>query len=82
MTRRSDPRLCVANANLPMRPPLLLSIVMWLLLDRLAAPGWVWGAVGLFLALVWFVWVWDAATRRAVDILHTQNRRAEEQCKN
>ena len=40
--------------DLPSRPmrPVFDAIIVGLLLDRLAASGWVWGAVGLFFFLL------------------------------
>lgn len=43
----------IAYKNLPARPPLLLTAVTWLLLDRLDAPGWAWGIAITLLVLVW-----------------------------
>lgn len=46
----------VIDANcLPTRLPYLSTAVAWLLLDRLDAPQWVWGAVGFFYLLLWAV---------------------------
>lgn len=41
-------------ANLPVRLPILATIVWWLLLDRLHAPALAWG---IFLTLATIVWV-------------------------
>lgn len=35
----------VSRKNLPVRPPLVTTAVILLVLDRLSAPGWVWGAI-------------------------------------
>lgn len=40
----------IKYTSLPLRSPLLPSIVLALLLDRLSAPGWLWGAVGTIMA--------------------------------
>ncbi len=45
MTRKP----CVNRANLPTTLPIWPTITLWLLLDRLAAPGWV-------LGVVWTLW--------------------------
>ena len=42
-------------ANLPTRPPLTLTGLIYLLLDHFKAPGWVQGAVYTVLALLWIV---------------------------
>lgn len=51
------PRRVIDASCLPLRMPLLPSIVLWLLLDRLQAPGFVWGIVGTIMALLWISWV-------------------------
>lgn len=38
---------------MPAQLPVQTTALAWLLLDRLAAPGWVWGVVGTVLALFW-----------------------------
>ena len=38
-------RKVVSSTNLPARLPITFSIVMWLLLDRIQAPGYVYGIV-------------------------------------
>jgi hypothetical protein len=46
-------RLVVASANLPTRLPVWSSLITWLVLDRVKAPGWVWGVCGTIFAIVW-----------------------------
>lgn len=38
---------------LPTRLPIVSTAVLWLLLDRMAAPQWLWGAAGLFVLAWW-----------------------------
>lgn len=45
----------IAFKSLPMRPPINLSILLWLLLDRLSAPVWVWSVLGTLLGIIWIV---------------------------
>lgn len=59
----------IRRANLPMRMPLWHTLVLYLFLDRLHAPGFVWGAVGLYLALGWGVWIYAQFTESPVDVL-------------
>lgn len=42
------------HKRLPTRLPIWNTATAWLLLDRGQAPGWLWGAVGVLLAIVWF----------------------------
>lgn len=47
----------VPSKNLKTKSPITVGVVYWLLLDRLDAPGWVYGVVGT-IAVSWlFVWV-------------------------
>ena len=62
-------RKVIDSKNLPMRPPLIGVLVAWLVIDKLDAPGWVWGAVGLFFAFLWIAWLFDVSTREDTDIL-------------
>jgi hypothetical protein len=43
----------IDSENLPARLPLWSSITVWLLLDRLQAPGWVYGVMGTLFAIIW-----------------------------
>lgn len=47
----------IKPSSLPMRSPLLFAIVMWLLCDRLAAPGWAYGVLWTVVALWSIVFV-------------------------
>lgn len=51
-----------------MRMPLSFTALWALVLDRLNAPGYVWGAAGLFIVLVWIVWIIDVVQREQRDI--------------
>lgn len=47
--------------HLPVRSPLLLTLVTWLMLDRLSPSGWVVGVVATLVVLVWagfFIRLW------------------------
>ena len=64
----------IHHRNLPFRSPFGFGLVMWLALDRLSAPGWVWGAVGclfLFLVATWIVSIW---TEEDVDIFELKGK--------
>lgn len=39
--------------QMPMRSPLILSMVTWLMLDRFDAVGWVYGVVGTMVVILW-----------------------------
>lgn len=46
-------RKVVSWKSMPSRLPINMSVVVWLVLDRLKPPGWVWGACGAVLLIVW-----------------------------
>lgn len=50
---KKNPRKFHPN-NLPARLPIWPAAIIWLVLDRTQPPGWVWGAVGVFVVL-WFI---------------------------
>ena len=61
-------RRVIAMNQLPMRPPIIPTLVYWLVLDRLEAPGWVWGVVVTLTAAAWIVWIVDVLNRDDVEI--------------
>ena len=58
----------VANKNLPVPMPLQFSLICYLLLDKFQAAGWVWGAVGVILALLWIVYFIAIFSTEQVDL--------------
>ena len=61
-------RKVISNKNMPPRLPLISSIVVGLLLDRLHAAGWVWGACGAVFLVAWIASIYDLCVQNAVDI--------------
>jgi hypothetical protein len=63
-----------AYSNLPARPGNVLTqaIAVGLLMDRLNAPGWVWGAVGLFYALIFIVAIVASFTQVQIDYFNNE----------
>jgi hypothetical protein len=47
----------IKSSSLPTRSPLGLAILLWLLLDRLAAPGWAFGVLWTVIAVLAVMWV-------------------------
>lgn len=43
----------ISHKHLPSRLPIMTTIVIWLLLDRLHPPGWYWGVVITLVAILW-----------------------------
>lgn len=54
-------KIVIKSSSLPMRSPVGLAVLYWLLMDRLGAPDWaygvLWTLVGLF-AVVWIASFW------------------------
>lgn len=43
----------LAWKHYPAKLPIIPTIVFWLALERLSAPGWAWGVVGTILVVGW-----------------------------
>lgn len=43
----------ISRECLPTRLPIVGTVVWWLLMERVNAPGWLWGALGFGMVLVW-----------------------------
>jgi hypothetical protein len=67
-------RKVISGENLPMRMPLYATLLAWLVLDKVQAPGWLWGAIGLALVLLWIIWIIDVVYRKDVDIFTEENK--------
>lgn len=46
-------RKVISNSQLPVRLPVLGSLVWYMFLDHVQAPSWAWGAIGTMLGLAW-----------------------------
>lgn len=62
-------RKVIDPLELPSYPPMVATLVWWLVLERLEAPGWIYGALGALLALVWIAWAFDLGTRESVKVI-------------
>lgn len=51
----SEVRKVVSSKNLKPKLPFSWTAVIFLLLDRFKAAQWVWGAVGLWVLIIWAV---------------------------
>lgn len=52
-------RYVLSRLQLPTRLPIWSSLVAWLTLDRLQAPGWVCGVVATLFAILWAVLIYS-----------------------
>jgi hypothetical protein len=48
-----EAKVVISNKNMPARFPLWPTITCALGLDRIHAPGWVWGVAGTIFLLIW-----------------------------
>lgn len=62
-------RKVISSKNLPMRMPLIGTLVWWLVVDKLGAPGWVWGVLGTLLVVGWIAFGVDVWNRDDVEVL-------------
>jgi len=58
----------IKSSSLPMRSPLGLAILFWLLLDRLGAPGWAFGVLWTLVGLLVMIWIISFKTESAQDV--------------
>lgn len=58
----------IKSSSLPMRSPLGLAILFWLLLDRLGAPGWAFGVLWTLVGLLVLIWLISFKTESAQDV--------------
>jgi hypothetical protein len=59
----------IKAVNLPPRIGLIAPAVWFLVLERFGAPGWVYGVVYTFIAVVWAAEVYRLFRGEAVDVL-------------
>lgn len=62
-------RKVVHGKNLAMRSPVLTILVFWLVLDRLDAPGWVWGVVGTIAVVLLLAWIVDIFNIEHIEVI-------------
>lgn len=58
----------ISPKQLPTRLPILLGCVLWLMLDRYAAPGWAWGVAGTIWGVLVLGFVVNLFTDRYTEI--------------
>lgn len=62
-------RKVIDLSEIPTKPPIIGTLVWWLVLERLDAPGWVLGAMGLVLVVGWVAWMVDVSMRESVKVI-------------
>lgn len=58
----------IAPKQTPARLPLNSTAICYLLLDRLSAPGWLWGVMGTLFVIVWAVSLFSLFTQKSVEL--------------
>lgn len=66
----STSKKVISYKNLPARFPVLLSLVAWLMLDRLDPAGWVQGVVWTVIGILWIASFIGAYTQDLVDVFN------------
>lgn len=62
-------RNVISRKNLPVRLPMPMTISLGLLLDRLDAPGWVWGVGGAAMVIIWISAILLLASEEETEVL-------------
>jgi hypothetical protein len=58
----------ISPKNLPVQLPIKSTIVLWLLLDRLKVPQWVWGCMGALTVILWAALIVILVAQQDTDI--------------
>ena len=64
----------IKRSNLPTNSPIISGLVLYLVLDKWNAPGWIWGAVGLLYLIILINWIVETIRQKEVDILQSDFR--------
>lgn len=64
----------IARENLPTKMPVLLTAICWLLLDRLALPGWAQGVAWTLVGLLWTGAIIQISRESTVDLFKSGAR--------
>lgn len=62
-------RKVISPKNLPTRLPVTFTMVLGLLLDRYDVPGWMWGAAGAIMLLIWVAAVISKVYEDSAEVL-------------
>lgn len=65
-------RHVLATKNLPKSLPVQSTIVAWLALDHIKAPGWAWGVSGTIVVIGWVCSLFLVFTQKEIDIINPE----------
>lgn len=68
MKKKFEARTVISADCFRLRLPVIDTIVMYLFLDKLNSPGWVWGIAGTLFAIIWILAIIDVITRKEINI--------------
>ena len=71
----------ISSKNLPNRSPIMATVVYATALSYWNAPEWLWGALGILMAIIWIAWILGFAATESVDIFSTESPNAESNSK-
>lgn len=60
-------RKVLALRSIQSRPPLIFTLLMWVMLDHFDPAGWMWGAVGVLVILLWVAYAATLGKEEVVD---------------
>ena len=59
----------ISTKNMPFRLPIYQTLVAWLVLERMDASGWIYGAVGMLFVFVWIIAICGLIYSEQVSVL-------------
>lgn len=62
----------ISYKNMPVRLPVGGTCVLYLMLDRFQAPGWVWGVLGTLLAILWGIVVHRLFAQKQIELFEAE----------
>jgi hypothetical protein len=66
----------ITYGNIPTKPPLYQTIVVWLCLDRFEAPEWGWAVFATLAVLIWIICFYLIYKEETVDIFKKEEAEA------
>lgn len=58
----------ISYKSLPAKSPIQVTAVIWLVLDRMRAQQWAWGAMGVLVILIWVSYIYGRITEEEIEI--------------
>lgn len=58
----------ISPKSFPRKPPINITILAAVSCKTFSAPEWIWGAVGLFMLLLWIAYISKVATEKETEV--------------